>query len=192
MPKQVRFNKEEMLSLLIPLFIEKGFNGTSMQDIVDVTKLNRSSIYNTFGDKQSLFMTVLENYAGRQLKLKDEILRMDSNIKSALKKFFEKLFLSNTESRNTEGCLLTNCSLELGQSDKSVQSLLLNSKEIMIKNFEEILNVGIEKGSILASINPKEYALFLYNNLQGLRVLNGTNLDIKATKSIISNLFENI
>ncbi len=192
MPKKVTFYKEDILDLLIPLFIEKGFNGTSMQDIVNVTNLNRSSIYNTFGDKQELFMTVLETYAGRQLKLKDSILNIHSNVKSALKKFFEGLFLHEQFNDSLNGCLLTNCSLEIGQSDKNIQSLLLNSKEIMINNFKEILELGIQQGSIAESVNTEENALFLYSNLQGLRVLNGTTPDKKATQSIINSLFENI
>ena len=192
MPKQVTFNREETLNLLIPLFIEKGYNGTSMQDIVDVTNLNRSSIYNTFGDKQSLFMTVLKCYAARQLNFKEEILSLNSNVKFALKIFFERLFLHQNKKNMINGCLLTNCSLELGQSDKSVQSLLLNSKEIMIRSFAEILSIGIEKGHLDSSINPKEFALFLYNNLQGLRVINGTSIDEESTKTIIKSLFERI
>lgn len=192
MPKQVTFNKEETLDRLIPLFIEKGYNGASMQDIVDISLLNRSSIYNSFGDKQTLFLAVLERYAGRQLKLKEEILKLDDNALIALKKFFLSLFLKSGDSCGVNGCLLTNCSLELGQSDKGVNELLLNSKELMIANFEEILNIGIQQGTVDKTLNTKVFALMLYNNLQGLRVINGGGTDEKSTRTIIQSLFEKI
>ncbi|MEL6556628.1 MAG: TetR/AcrR family transcriptional regulator [Bacteroidota bacterium] len=192
MPKQVTFNTEETLDRLVPLFIEKGYNGTSMQDIVDASQLNRSSIYNSFGDKQALFLSVLERYAGRQLRLKEEILKLDENALIALKKFFLNLFLKPVNPCEVNGCLLTNCSLELGQSDKSVQELLLNSKELMISNFEEVLNIGIQQGTVKKSLDTQVYALILYNNLQGLRVINGGKTDEKSTQIIIKTLFEKI
>ena len=192
MPKQVTFNKDETLDRLIPLFIEKGYNGTSMQDIVDISQLNRSSIYNSFGDKQALFIAVLERYAGRQLRMKDEILKLDINARLALKKFVQNLFFEKSDGSNANGCLLANCSLELGHSDKNIQELLLNSKELMISNFEEILNYAVQQGTVKESLNTKTYALLIYNNLQGLRVLNGSTPDNKSTQTIINTLFEEL
>ncbi|MGB3464742.1 MAG: TetR/AcrR family transcriptional regulator [Cyclobacteriaceae bacterium] len=192
MPKNVTFDREKILQSLVPVFVKNGYNGTSMQDIVDTTGLNRSSIYNSFGDKQALYTAVLAYYSGRQIQIKTDILKIDDNVKTALRKFFEKLFLREADPDNTDGCLLTNCSLEMGQSDAGIRNILLNSKEIMIKNFSEILELGLQKEDIKADIDPRQYASFLYNNLQGLRVLNGGNRDSATTKLIIRQLFESI
>ena len=62
MPKVETFNKEQVLNNVIRLFHEKGYNATSMQDLVDATGLNRSSIYNSFGSKKELFQESLKTY----------------------------------------------------------------------------------------------------------------------------------
>jgi len=192
MPKQVLFDKEKILDLLIPLFIDKGFNGSSMQDIVDITNLNRSSIYNTFGDKHQLFQLVLERYALRQLNLTEEILKMDVNVKTALIRFLRSLVLPTKESPNVNGCLLTNCSLEMGNSDAGIKAFLSKCKDVMIDSFEKVLLTGQQKGEIDSALNPKNYAVFLYNNLQGLRVMNSATIDLTNTERVIESFFEKI
>ena len=56
MPKTKQFDEAEVLEKAKELFTEKGYNGTSMDDLVQVTGLSRSSIYDTFGDKHGLFL----------------------------------------------------------------------------------------------------------------------------------------
>ncbi len=46
-------------------FLAEGTNATSMQDLVDTMGLNRGSIYDTYGDKHSLFLQCLHSYTGR-------------------------------------------------------------------------------------------------------------------------------
>jgi TetR/AcrR family transcriptional repressor of nem operon len=59
MGKRKTFNTEEVLLQIGYLFIEKGYNGTSIGDIVDKTGLLRGSLYSTFGSKQGMFISVL-------------------------------------------------------------------------------------------------------------------------------------
>src|ERR1700743_1113257 len=56
------FDENEVLQKAMNLFWYKGYNGTSMQDLVDGLGISRSSLYDTFGDKHALFMRALENY----------------------------------------------------------------------------------------------------------------------------------
>ena len=56
------FDEDEVLTKAMNLFWLNGYNGTSMQDLVDGLGISRSSLYDTFGDKRSLFLKTLENY----------------------------------------------------------------------------------------------------------------------------------
>ena len=56
------FDEDEVLDKAMYLFWNQGYNGTSMQDLVDGLGISRSSLYDTFGDKHSLFIKTLENY----------------------------------------------------------------------------------------------------------------------------------
>jgi TetR/AcrR family transcriptional repressor of nem operon len=56
------FDENEVLSKAIQLFWFKGYNGTSMQDLVDGLGISRSSLYDTYSDKHTLFVKALESY----------------------------------------------------------------------------------------------------------------------------------
>jgi len=55
------FDEDKVLQKAMNLFWHKGYNGTSMQDLVDGLGISRSSMYDTFGDKHTLFIRALEN-----------------------------------------------------------------------------------------------------------------------------------
>src|SRR4051812_33964785 len=56
------FDKSEVLNKAVCLFWQKGYYGTSMQDLVDTLKISRSSLYDTYTDKRTLYLTALSFY----------------------------------------------------------------------------------------------------------------------------------
>ena len=63
MARSVEFNECEIIEKAMNVFWEKGYHATSMQDLVDAMQINRSSLYNTIGDKHCLFMKCVSSYA---------------------------------------------------------------------------------------------------------------------------------
>jgi TetR/AcrR family transcriptional repressor of nem operon len=47
------------------LFWEKGYEATSVQDLVEGMGINRFSLYDTFGSKHDLFLKALDRYRTR-------------------------------------------------------------------------------------------------------------------------------
>src|ERR1700754_4407625 len=62
MARTKEFDENEVLSKAVDLFWLKGYNATSMQDLVDGLGISRSSLYDTYGDKHTLFIKALESY----------------------------------------------------------------------------------------------------------------------------------
>ena len=54
------FNPEEALNKAMDLFWDRGFEATSIQDLVDNVGINRASMYDTFGDKRAFFCAAVE------------------------------------------------------------------------------------------------------------------------------------
>ena len=190
MPKFVQFDKSEILESLIPLFIDKGYNGTSMQDIVDCTQLNRSSLYNTFGDKYQLYQAVLKRYSERQNGISEQILSINPDVKLALRKFLKNLFVTNQKEGQPNGCLLTKCALELSEDQGGIQELLQTRKKVMINALAQVISKGQEQNNIRPDLKPEEMALFFYNTIQGLRVLNANCHNEAETASVIDSLMK--
>jgi TetR/AcrR family transcriptional repressor of nem operon len=62
MARNVEFDEEEAIQKAMMVFWEKGFNGASLRDLTDAMKINSSSLYNTIGDKQELFVRCVKHY----------------------------------------------------------------------------------------------------------------------------------
>ncbi len=62
-PKE--FDEAEVLERAVELFWARGYQATSVQDIVDHVGVNRQSLYNEFGGKDALFLAALRRYMER-------------------------------------------------------------------------------------------------------------------------------
>ena len=69
------FDENAILHKAVELFWRKGYNATSIQDLVDHLGLNRSSIYETFGGKRALFEQAFEQYQHTNMTQLREFLR---------------------------------------------------------------------------------------------------------------------
>ena len=65
MTRSKEFVESEVLLKAMHLFWEKGYEKSSLQDLVQHMGVHRRSMYDTFGDKHSLFMKTLELYENR-------------------------------------------------------------------------------------------------------------------------------
>jgi len=169
MPKSVLFDRDEVLKKVTQLFWKKGYNGTSMQDLVDATGLNRSSLYNTFGDKFQLYMESLKHYQCLQTDLMNSSFAKESP-KEALMALFGNIKDSVMGKTNNLGCFLTNCTSELGSDEPQVHEFLIANKENMLRAFESLILKAQKAGEISAEKDAKHLALFLFSSLQGLRL----------------------
>lgn len=183
MPKSVLFDKEKTIQRVTELFWEKGYNGTSMQDLVDVTGLNRSSIYNTYGDKFSLFTQALHHYKNSQTDFLNSLKNRAKSPKEVINLLFEGVW-SELNPQNNKGCFLSNCTTELANANKDVHEFLEVNHEMMISLFTELIKQAQIEGEIDKSKDSKVLANFLFSSLHGLRVTSMIETDKKAIKGI--------
>jgi len=72
---RVQFDKDNILDKTIQLFWQQGYHGTSMHDVTATTGLKPGSIYNSFGNKEQLFMASLARYAQRGISRMEQAMR---------------------------------------------------------------------------------------------------------------------
>ena len=191
MPKSESFNREEVLEKVTDLFWVQGYNGTSMQDIVDATGLNRSSLYNSFGDKYQLFNESIRFYKNhvqtRSISGLDSI-----PPKKALRRVFDAVLTSMDDQTHTKGCFLTNCAAELATVDRDINHFLHDNMDDVLVMFEEILKRGKASGDFDKNLDERKTAIYLFSSLQGIRVT-GMIMDRRSeVKALIDKTLENI
>jgi TetR/AcrR family transcriptional repressor of nem operon len=172
MPKPKVFNVEDALDKAIELFWHKGYNGTSAQDLVAHLGISRSSIYDTFVDKRTLFVLALERYQKQSLLKLIDLFDAADSIKDAFKKIFEQAVSESLEDeRFTKGCFVVNTSIELALHDKEIAKIVNKSRQLTEELFLSAIRRGQNQGEISKLNDARELARFLYNNYLGIRVL---------------------
>ena len=118
-----QFDEEQMLERALELFWRKGFANTTMQDLSAATGVQRGSLYNAYGDKDTLFLKVFEQYRLRFVEQLREALARPK-LRDALRAFFDFLINSMTTGTPTRGCLSTKTALGSEVLDPWLQSAL--------------------------------------------------------------------
>jgi TetR/AcrR family transcriptional repressor of nem operon len=174
MPKTKQFDESEVLVKARQVFCKRGYNGTSMDDLVQATGLSRSSIYDTFGDKHGLFLKTLDQYRNeQQCSMEQQTSRSDSP-KKKIRAIFDYYIKDILSDKNGNGCLLINVSLELKSVDNEVATIFHANMDEMEQLLSALIKEGQAAGEISKKFTPKALARLLYNSLVGLRVT-GTN-----------------
>lgn len=189
MPKSVLFDREKVVEDVMKLFWKKGYNGTSMQDLVDVTGLNRSSLYNTFGDKFSLFQESLKHYQAVQRSYLNGFLTTMQSPKEAIDSLFRGIAEEVAEGKSTNGCMISNCISELGNVDERVKDFLVTNKDQVVATFQKLIEVAQRRGEIDPEKNAKHLALYLFSSLNGIRITGMIDADVQGvTDQVVNSL----
>ncbi|PIB36953.1 hypothetical protein BFP72_16855 [Reichenbachiella sp. 5M10] len=170
MPKSVLFDRNQVLDVATKLFWKKGYHATSMQDLVDATGLNRSSLYNSFGDKHQLFEESLRHYQQWQSQTAALSFEKDLSPIQSIHHFFYSMVANIKQDAEQRGCFLSNCTTELANTDRSIQKMLKANKDGLLEVFAQKIRAAQQMDQIDPSKDVGLLALYLYASLQGLQV----------------------
>lgn len=108
MARPREFDVDEALDRATDLFWARGYEATSIQELVDTLGVNRASLYATFGDKAQLFDAVLRRYEERVNGALLETLGPPAAGAEAVRAWFKALIEKATQARGPRGCLMLN------------------------------------------------------------------------------------
>ncbi|MEN2400471.1 TetR/AcrR family transcriptional regulator [Flavobacterium sp. MC2016-06] len=171
MARTKEFNEDQALDKAIEIFWHKGYNGTSAQDLVNHLGLSRSSLYDTFGDKQKLFSKALKRYQTQGQDNVKKLLDESVDIKAAFTTIFKQAVLESLEDRITKGCFMVNSAVELAMHDSEIDAIVGDNRKIMEEVFMKAVKKGQESGQISTKTEARTLARFIFNNYSGIRVL---------------------
>lgn len=187
MPRVEVFNRVHVLEKVKDLFWNKGFNGTSMQDLVDVTGLNRSSLYNSFGNKQALFEIVFKQYQEDTKSVFQNAIKNKENPLDAIHSIFKSILDLILEDVEGKGCFNLNCKTELSHTDGPIKAILKHSEEKTLHLFSDLIKEGQQQALINKKDTPENYAYYLFSAFQGLRMTGMLTRDYNTLQNIVHN-----
>lgn len=99
-----QFDESQVLDAMMRVFWRKGFEATTIDDLVAATGLRRGSLYNAFGDKAAMFCKTLQVYRQEVRASLLNALRGD-DARAALARFFHLLAQAAGEPNRPKGCM---------------------------------------------------------------------------------------
>jgi TetR/AcrR family transcriptional repressor of nem operon len=116
MARPIEFDRHKAVNRALVLFWHKGYQATSLADLLAAMGIGRSSFYAAFTDKRTFFIECLDLWAARTLDLLQRA-RTEMPPVDALQDFFERSFVVARDARANWGCMLVNTVLEMAGVD---------------------------------------------------------------------------
>ena len=164
------FDENEVLNKAIAIFWHKGYNGTSMQDLVDGLGISRSSLYDTYGDKHTLFIKALETYQCIGSAKICAIINNSDPAKETIKKLMELIAGELLGDQKHKGCFMVNAEVEVAPHDPEVSKMVCQNDQQVEDAFYLVIKKGQESGEIANKQDARALARFTFNTVKGIRV----------------------
>ncbi|MFN7085296.1 MAG: TetR/AcrR family transcriptional regulator [Burkholderiales bacterium] len=170
MPRPRTYDSAQLLETAMEAFWAKGYERTSIDDLVRHTGVNRASLYCAYPDKRALFVAGIRHYL--ETVTEDNIRRLRSGRPAAraVRQFFTTLIEAPAQ-RARKGCLLTNSAVEFGVSDEEVRRLIRAALRRVEQALRERLEEARAEGDLAGDVEPRALARLLVTLLQGVRVM---------------------
>jgi AcrR family transcriptional regulator len=130
------FDPDEALDLARDVFWRKGFQSTSLDDITSATGLAKPSLYAAFGDKNALFLKVLDRYHQRIVANAERVLKEGPSAREAIGRWLTGFIPFCSGVRGTRGCLSINTAADGASDQKEVRKRV----ERFNRKLEELLS----------------------------------------------------
>lgn len=184
--RPLEYDPDKALDAAMQVFWSKGYEATSLQDLLAAMDLSKSSLYQGFGGKKELFLRCIARYrqqvAARLNGLFDEA-------ESGLS-FIESLLLkSAAEARQPDrlrrGCLLMNTATEFAQKDPQVAENVATGLDGLRAIALKAVRRGQQEGEITQDQDAEVLAAYLVSSLGGIKTMVKGGADEQRTRGIV-------
>ncbi|WP_435187364.1 TetR/AcrR family transcriptional regulator [Streptomyces sp. bgisy126] len=178
MARTKEFDPDAALRAALELFWARGYEATTMADLVEHLGVGRASLYATFGNKHELYLKALDRYTETNDPRLVEELSAPGPALPAVRALVRRFAAeAAADGERLTGCFVTNSAAELGPHDTAVARRV----ELSWEQLETLLHAALVRaragGELPAGRDPRALARMLLVLLQGVRVVGKASSD---------------
>ena len=173
MARTREFSEEATLAQITDVFVANGFNGTSIQMLIDATGLGKQSLYNAFGDKRALYTQAVDCAGTRFLEVAQAMDAAPSG-RGALDVFFKSL----AQQCGSKVAADRACIVSLGLLEAVEDTDLQANLKAKWRGTHGLLTAAIKRGQADGSIANAAVATELSDYLMAL--ISGARVNVQA------------
>lgn len=168
MGRSREFDENVVLQKAMELFWKQGYEKTSLNDLVEHMGIHSRSLYDTFGDKHTLFLKAMDFYEELiKNKMHAGILHAET-AKQAIQFVFD--FIIEGYEDKQWGCLTVNSATEMALMDKEIKERVERTFMQTEQLFADLVRKGQQTGEISSNYDSKVLSEIFQNTLLGIRV----------------------
>ena len=170
MARPREFDEGAVLDAAVLCFWSRGYEATSVRDLVEKTGITAASLYNAFGDKRAIYEKALDHYV--EGSVADRIRRCEVLApRDAIGAFFEEILKRSLGDRERKGCMLVNAALDVAPHDPGFLKIVTEVLAEIEAFFLACVKAGQADGTITRSLPAGTLSRHLLGVLMGIRVL---------------------
>lgn len=183
MARSKEFDPERALAKAMSVFWRSGYEKTSLEDLLREMGIAKQSLYDTFGDKRSLYLKALTYYRDQT---NGDMQRMLNEIPTVKEGFAKLLYgmARETREQHERGCLLLSANLQRDPKEAVVRDFLRDNQARVEAIFAESLRRAQKQGELPPEEDPAALARFFVVTIQGMRAMARLKSDRKALEQV--------
>ncbi len=158
--------RERLIDQMARLVQTKGFNSTSINDVIQAVGIKKGTLYYYFSGKEELGLAVLERDREDFLKFIDTYLSESDPLKS-LEQFFKAAFKKHKDTGFVGGCLWGNTALEMSDTNPVYRKVVETFFAEWITKVESVIRCGQQTGQFRTDRSSGELANLVVAGIEG-------------------------
>ena len=186
MARPVEFEEAAVLTNAMEQFWKEGYEASSVQKLLDCTGINRGTLYNSFGDKETFFKSCVDQYNGIvDQQITSTLKNDDLGPWESIDAYFKTSILDISNKQRTMGCLLVNSLCESINFDRDMKRVIRASLSNIRKPLIVRLKEAQKKGKLKKGVSVESAAEILINMMHGIRVNSRDGKNARQLKDLI-------
>ena len=188
MARTKQFDERQALLTAMLVFWEKGYEGTSIHDLEQAMGLNRTSIYNAFGNKRAIFERVMICYKESVMAALFAELENAPTVKQGVSRMLNGALDMHFDEDNPGGCLVVLSVVESGQYDAQMQAGLQQNIQQLKTAVQTRLSMAKKAGELSKDLDVGSMATTIATTMAGMMVLGKANFSKASLKKTIKQV----
>jgi TetR/AcrR family transcriptional repressor of nem operon len=167
------------------VFWRRGYQATSLNDLLEAMQLSKSSFYEAFGTKRDLLLTALRRYAGSGMGGLIAPLQRPGASRPEIEETLAKMIRHARSAEGRRGCLINNTLGEVAPHDPVVFAAMQEALGALEAMLIGVVTRGQQKGEITRKESARALARFLANTFGGLNLAAKAKPDRAALDDVV-------
>ncbi|GGG52031.1 TetR/AcrR family transcriptional regulator [Paenibacillus radicis (ex Gao et al. 2016)] len=163
MARNKEFDTTEVLHKAMKVFGHYGFEGTSLQNLLDGLGIARQSLYDTYGTKRDLFIKAVKHYVDEKSSAAVVYLDRTEPVKKVIAEIFQTIVSALQDDERREECLILYSAIDQIPHDSEIAAIFERDRMLLEKAFYEALVRAQSRGEIGQNQDLHVLARYLYH-----------------------------